>query len=87
MSQAGTNVLKIENDKSILASSRMVWGEGSAPYRVVLRQVGEEYITHMENLRLHDDGVFRHDGFYWGHYHMHLKDAAVADFNERCSKL
>jgi hypothetical protein len=81
-----SNVLQIENHKSILQASKLVWNEGCAPVRVVLRQEGEEYITHMENLRL-EKGVFKHDGFYWGHYFMRLKDEAQKDFSERCAKL
>lgn len=81
-----SNILKVENHSSILLASKLVWQEGCAPVRVVLRQQGEEYITHMENLRL-EDGVFKHDGFYWGHYFMGLKDEAQKDYHERAAKL
>ena len=81
-----SNVLRIENDKTIIAASKMVWSEGTAPHRVVLRKDGEEYITHMENLRL-VDGIFKHDGFYWGHYFMLDEAGAKEDFKARVSKL
>lgn len=81
-----SNVLQIENEPTIIQASKMVWGEGTAPHRVVLRKSGEEYITHMENLRL-ENGIFKHDGFYWGHYFMLDSKAAEEDYRERASKL
>jgi len=54
--------------------------------RFVLRKRGDEYITHTENLRL-EDGVFKHDGFYWGHYFMLDAKGAQEDYKERCEKL
>lgn len=82
----GTNVLNVVNDKTILIASHIVWRDGCAPTRVVLRKDGEEYITHMENLRL-EDGIFKHDGFYWGHYFMHNEKMAKEDYQDRLKKL
>lgn len=83
----GNNTLKVENHSTILASSRLVWSEGTAPHRVVLRKVGNEYVTHMENLFLGEDGTFRHGDFYWGHYFSQDEKGAKDDYLERCSKL
>lgn len=83
---SGTNILNVENEKTILSASKIVWAEGCAPVRVVYRKNGGEYITHMENLRL-DDGIFKHDGFYWGHYFGEDANKAHADYVERCKKL
>lgn len=81
-----SNVLQVEQESSILTASKIVWAEGCAPVRVVLRQSGGDYITHMENLRL-EDGKFKHDGFYWGHYFGRDGEKAMADYHERCKKL
>lgn len=81
-----SNILQIENEKTILSASKIVWSEGCAPVRVVLRNNGGDYITHMENLRL-DGGTFKHDGFYYGHYFGKDADKAHADYLERAKKL
>lgn len=86
MSKEGISTFKCENDPSILASSKVVWDEGVQPHRVVLRKVGNEYMTHMENLSFKDDG-FVHRDFYWGHYFDGDQDKAHADYLERCKKL
>ena len=74
------------NDPTILLASKVVWEEGCMPRRVVLRKVGEEFLTHMENLTFVDDGFVHHD-FYWGHYHGADQEKANADYLERVRSL
>lgn len=81
-----SNILKVEDHKSIIQSSRIVWSEGCAPVRVVLRDHGGEFVTHLENLRL-EDGVFKHDGFSHGHYFGRDATKATEDYHERRTKL
>lgn len=81
-----SNVLQVENEKSILFHSRIVWDEGCAPLRIVLRKNGNEYITHMEALSL-EDGVFKHAGFMYGNYFGQDEKKAMADYQERRAKL
>ncbi len=94
MSDQGITTFKCEDEKSIIAASKLVWNEGVQPHRIVLRKLEansmgatrEEYVTHQENLSLHGD-TWKHRDFYWGHYHGINKEAAVEDFNARCKKL
>lgn len=81
-----SNILKVENHKTILSASRIVWSEGLAPMRVVLRDNGGEFITHLEILYL-EDGVFKHGDFLHGHYFGKDGEKAMADYHERRAKL
>lgn len=81
-----SNILHIENDKTILASSRIVWSEGCAPMRVVLRNNGGEFVTHLEVLDL-DGGVFKHADFLHGHYFGQDDKGAMEDYLERRARL
>lgn len=88
---------KFDNHPSILYASKIIIAEASQCHRVVVRKVSEkEYVTHMENVFLEGD-TWKHGDFYWGHYfttqsndanvQREERDKALADFNERCSKL
>lgn len=81
-----SNVLQVEKEKTILLNSRIVWEEGCAPRRVVLRKNGDEYVTHMEILTL-EGGVFKHAGFMWGNYFGDDAKGAAADYQERVARL
>jgi hypothetical protein len=76
---------KFENDLSILYASHIIIAEGSTIYRVVVRQEGDKYITHMENL-VFDGNTWKHRDFYWGHYYDDY-DEAIKDFNVRSESL
>ena len=82
----GTTVFKVQNHKSIVAASKVVWDEGECPHRVVLRKDRDEYTTHMENLILCGD-TFESYGFHWGHYFMLDEARAKEDYLERVKKL
>lgn len=83
----GISTFKCENHPSILVASKVVWDEGDMPHRVVLRKVGDEYVTHWENLVFKDDG-FVHRDFYWGHYFKADElEKAKEDFQERRQKI
>ena len=78
--------MKIKNDETIVYGSPIIIRDGALPVRVVIRKVDDSskpFITHMENMRLEDNGnTWVHESFYYGHYFMHLKDAEK-DFDER----
>jgi hypothetical protein len=86
-----------DNHPSILYASKIIIAEGCQVHRVVVRKVSDkEYVTHMENLSL-EGRTWKHGDFYWGHYfttqsddanvQRQERDKALADFNERCTKL
>jgi hypothetical protein len=54
--------------------------------RVVLRDNGGEFVTHLEVLDL-EDGTFKHSDFLHGHYFGKDGNKAMADYQERRAKL
>jgi hypothetical protein len=76
---------KFEDEPSIIAASKIVIDGGCMNRRVVLRKVGDEYITHYENVML-DGDTWKHNGFYEGHYFKSQREAAN-DFEDRRQKL
>lgn len=79
------NIMKIINHPTILKAKPIKVAEGLRPHRIVLRQNGDEFVTHCENLKPIQNGdtlEWHHEDFYWGHYYR-SRDEAEADFEGR----
>ncbi len=96
-----TQSIRFENQPDIVHASRTVVGDGMLPNRIVLRDLGEKFVTHRESLEVRvdhtadgDTVVFTHRSYETGHYfEVHgctreqALDRAHKDFTERCERL
>jgi hypothetical protein len=73
------NIIEIIDDPSVRMSTSLKLSEGLRPLRVVLRELPEKFVTHIELMTIavetrveeghtYDYVVCRHDGFDQGHY-------------------
>ena len=92
---------RVKTKDDVIEAGRIVIENGAMPRRVVLRKYGSEYVTHIEALTPipPEDGAscgFEHNSFAHGNYfnfsrfsgktEEQARDAAYADFVERCRK-
>lgn len=96
MSQA----IRIVNDKDILNHGRTIIGDGMLPNRIVLRDLGNKFVTHVETLTVSvhagNEVHLTHSSYECGNYFEHGEmakrtrtqalDAALADFNRRITE-
>jgi hypothetical protein len=88
--------IKIESTADTLQGGRIIAGNGMLPCRIVLRDLGEKFVTHIEVLTVRVEGdvvFFSHRDFENGHYFDHgewtgktreqAHAAALADFDKR----
>jgi hypothetical protein len=72
--------IRFQNEKDIVRASRTVVEEGLLPHRIVLRDLGGEFVVHAETL---DVGVrentvyFTHYSYEHGDYFPYNKDEGV----------
>lgn len=73
------NILEVKDQEDIICGSKIVLNAGLRPMRIVLRDLGTQYVTHREYLhidtdtRSHDNFTYdyvvcTHDGYDHGHY-------------------
>ncbi len=86
---------RVTTRADVIRSSYIVVKEGCMPTRVVLRDLGHEYVVHNEHLTTEAPSEghscnFRHRSFEVGDYFSHTADGlakARARFEERAAKL
>lgn len=71
-------------DDSIIASSPLVAGSCECPHRVVLRDIGREYVVHTQVVPADGSGsTFFHGGHYFSKRHDGALRDAFAQFIEQ----
>lgn len=76
-----SNVVSIKNEDTVIQGSRIVFSEGQRPMRIVLRDLGDQFVTHVEFMHIKteqhvpaslgevkDEIVCTHESFDLGHY-------------------
>lgn len=95
-----TNVTHIQDDESIIQKTSLHLNEGLLPRRIVLRDLGEKFVTHMETMTITCTGHHLHcqhhafgDGNYFDYGRMgaptkeEAREAAEKDFDDRAARL
>jgi hypothetical protein len=57
----------VPGDGTVVSASPLRFERASVPYRLVLRDLGHEYVTHMQSFVVSGDDTFQ-VGHFWGHY-------------------
>jgi hypothetical protein len=96
-----TQSILVEDNETIIHETQIHVGCGTLPHRIVLRDLGDKFVTHVETLTVtmpnESEVVFKHRSFENGHYFEHGQFAAgtsreqrleqaLKDFHERGSK-
>ena len=81
------NITEFKNDPSVIRHTNLVVGPGALPRRVVLRDLGNKFVTHVEYMRIdietridpesgmtYDYVVCSHHAFDAGHYFEYMTE-------------